>query len=172
MEELNKPPPSQNTQDTEIRVKDAELAQLLHQEELAQVERRQRERAAQEEASIAVLYEEYDTIQASIDADALFAHQRKFRAAQRAAEIRNKPPTKTQLRNMMITYLKNMGKFNHNQLKRKSYEELQRLYKREKKWINDLVPMDSEKEEKKLVETESVGKKGKRIKRVADLALK
>ncbi|GKE78258.1 hypothetical protein Tco_1544378, partial [Tanacetum coccineum] len=28
---------------------------------------------AQEEASIAVLYEEYDTIQASIDADALFA---------------------------------------------------------------------------------------------------
>ncbi|GJW16326.1 hypothetical protein Tco_0020459 [Tanacetum coccineum] len=52
---------------------DAELAQLMHQEELTQVERRQRERAAQEEASIAALYEEYDTIQASIDADALFA---------------------------------------------------------------------------------------------------
>ncbi|GJW59217.1 hypothetical protein Tco_0105948 [Tanacetum coccineum] len=176
---------------------DAELAQLLHQEELAQVERRQRERAAQEEASIAALYEEYDTIQASIDADALFAArlqqeereqftieeraqflvetiaaQRKFRAAQRAAEIRSKPPTKTQLRNMMITYLKNMGKFNHNQLKGKSYEELQRLYEREQKWINDFVPMDSEKEEKKSVEPESVGKKGKRIKRVADSALK
>ncbi|GJW42077.1 hypothetical protein Tco_0070876 [Tanacetum coccineum] len=44
---------------------DAELAQLLHQEELAQVERRQRERAAQKEASIAAHYEEYDTIQAS-----------------------------------------------------------------------------------------------------------
>ncbi|GJT39209.1 hypothetical protein Tco_0939074 [Tanacetum coccineum] len=51
---------------------DAELAQLLHQEELAQVERRQRERAAQEEASIAALYEEYDTIQHSIYVDALF----------------------------------------------------------------------------------------------------
>ncbi|GJX74666.1 putative ribonuclease H-like domain-containing protein [Tanacetum coccineum] len=112
---------------------DAELAQLLHQEELAQVERRQRERAAQEEASIAALYEEYDTIQASIDADALFAArlqqeereqftieeraqflvetiaaQRKFRAAQRAVKIRSKPPTKTQIRNMMITYLKNI----------------------------------------------------------------
>ncbi|GKF12416.1 hypothetical protein Tco_0050342, partial [Tanacetum coccineum] len=49
---------------------DAELAQLLHQEKLAQVERRQRERAAQEEASIATLYEEYDTIQASINVDA------------------------------------------------------------------------------------------------------
>ncbi|GKF61284.1 hypothetical protein Tco_0181338, partial [Tanacetum coccineum] len=31
-------------------------AQLLHQEELTQVERRQRDRAAQEEASIAALY--------------------------------------------------------------------------------------------------------------------
>ncbi|GJS47546.1 hypothetical protein Tco_0597667 [Tanacetum coccineum] len=100
------------------------------------------------------------------------AAQRKFRAAQRAAEIRSKPPTKTQLRNMMITYLKNMGKFNHNQLKGKSYEELQRLYEREQKWINDFVPMDSEKEEKKSVEPESEGKKGKRIKRVADSALK
>ncbi|GJT94740.1 hypothetical protein Tco_1090258 [Tanacetum coccineum] len=38
---------------------DAELAQLMHQEELTQVERRQRERAAQEEAFIAALYEEY-----------------------------------------------------------------------------------------------------------------
>ncbi|GJR97857.1 hypothetical protein Tco_0270031 [Tanacetum coccineum] len=140
---------------------------------------------------------QYDTIQANIDADALFAArlqqeereqftieeraqflvetiaaQRKFRAAQRAVEIRSKPPTKTQLRNMMITYLKNMGKFNHNQLKGKSYEELQRLYEREQKWINDFVPMDSEKEEKKSVEPESEGKKGKRIKRVADSALK
>ncbi|GJT08320.1 hypothetical protein Tco_0842782 [Tanacetum coccineum] len=100
------------------------------------------------------------------------AAQRKFRAAQRAAEIRSKPPTKTQLRNIMITYLNNMGKFNHNQLKGKSYKELQRLYEREQKWINDFVPMDSEKEDKKSVEPEIEGKKGKRIKRVADLALK
>ncbi|GJT48059.1 hypothetical protein Tco_0974216 [Tanacetum coccineum] len=100
------------------------------------------------------------------------AAQRKFRAAQRAVEIKSKPPTKTQLRNMMITYLKNMGKFNHNQLKGKSYEELQRLYEREQKWIHDFVPMDSKKEDKKSVEPESEGKKGKRIKRVADSTLK
>ncbi|GKF89308.1 hypothetical protein Tco_0263271, partial [Tanacetum coccineum] len=42
----------------------------------------------------------------------------------------------------------------------------------EQKWINDFVPMDSEKEEKKSVEPEIEGKKGKRIKRVADSALK
>ncbi|GJZ56143.1 hypothetical protein Tco_0611336 [Tanacetum coccineum] len=80
---------------------------------------------------------------------------RKFRATQRAAKIRSKPPTKTQLRNMMMTYLKNMGKFTHSQLKGKSYEDLQRLYEREQKWINDFVPMNSEKEEKKKEELES-----------------
>ncbi|GJT81824.1 hypothetical protein Tco_1056166 [Tanacetum coccineum] len=140
--------------------------------ELAQVERRQKERAAQEEASMAALYEEYDTIQASIDVDALFAARLQQEEREQAAEIRSKPPTKTQLKNMMIPYLKNIGKFNHNQLKAKSYEELQRLYEMEQKWIHDFVPMDSEKEEKKLVDPESEGKKGKRIKRVANLELK
>ncbi|GKE71589.1 hypothetical protein Tco_1529661 [Tanacetum coccineum] len=52
---------------------DVELAQRLHEEELAELEKRQKERVAQEEASMAALYEEYDTIQASIDVDALFA---------------------------------------------------------------------------------------------------
>ncbi|GJZ26404.1 hypothetical protein Tco_0570657 [Tanacetum coccineum] len=52
---------------------DAELAQRLHEEELAELERRQKERVAQEEASMAALYEEYDIIQASIDVDALVA---------------------------------------------------------------------------------------------------
>ncbi|GJV13278.1 hypothetical protein Tco_1354819 [Tanacetum coccineum] len=52
---------------------DAELAQRLYEEELAEVEIAQKERQTQEEASMAALYEEYDTIQASIDADALFA---------------------------------------------------------------------------------------------------
>ncbi|GKE09181.1 hypothetical protein Tco_1412732 [Tanacetum coccineum] len=114
------------------------------------LERSQTERAAQEKASMDAIYEEYDNIQASIDADALFAAkiqqeereqftveerarflaeiiatQRKFRAIQRAAEIRSKPPTKNQLRNMMMTFLKNMGRFTHNQLKGKSYEDLQ-----------------------------------------------
>nr|GFC90610.1 hypothetical protein [Tanacetum cinerariifolium] len=69
--------------------------------------------------------------------------ERKRFAAQRAEQIRNKPPTKAQLRNKMITYLKNMGSFTYNQLKNKSLEEIQKLYEREPKWINDFVPMDS-----------------------------
>ncbi|GJS55437.1 hypothetical protein Tco_0628799 [Tanacetum coccineum] len=44
----------------------------------------------------------------------------------------------------MVTYLKHMGKYTHNQIKSKSFEEIQKLYEREQKWINDFVPIDSE----------------------------
>ncbi|GJZ37890.1 ribonuclease H-like domain-containing protein [Tanacetum coccineum] len=86
------------------------------------------------------------------------AAQRKFRAAQRAAEIRSKPPTKTQLRNLMMTYLKNTGGYKHSQLKGKTYEEIHELYERQQKRNQDFIPMDSEKEAQKS---------GKRLKRVA-----
>ncbi|GJT78707.1 hypothetical protein Tco_1045432 [Tanacetum coccineum] len=58
--------------------------------------------------------------------------------------ISNKPPTRAQLRNKIVTYLKYMGKYTHNQLKIKSLEEIQKLYEREQIWIKDFVPMDSE----------------------------
>ncbi|GJU93804.1 ribonuclease H-like domain-containing protein [Tanacetum coccineum] len=100
-----------------------------------ELDKAQIERERQEEATNVTLTEEFDEIKARIDVDALFAiklqqeereqftieeraqilvetiaSQRKFRAAQRAAEIRSKPPTKTQLRNLMMTYLKNTEK--------------------------------------------------------------
>ncbi|GKA59440.1 hypothetical protein Tco_0758753 [Tanacetum coccineum] len=52
---------------------DAELAQRLQEEELAELDRAQIERQRQEEATNAALTEEFDEIQARIDADALFA---------------------------------------------------------------------------------------------------
>ncbi|GJY62558.1 hypothetical protein Tco_0463215 [Tanacetum coccineum] len=98
-----------------------------------------RERQREEETSKAAIAEMYDEVQAGIDADALFvaklqqeereeytiekrakflaetiAAQRKFRVAQRSAEIRSRPPTKSQLRNLMMTYLKNMGGYKHS----------------------------------------------------------
>ncbi|GKC99570.1 hypothetical protein Tco_1169845 [Tanacetum coccineum] len=57
----------------DLKIQEAELAQRLHEEELTELERRQKERVAQEKASMDALYEEYDTIQANIEADALFA---------------------------------------------------------------------------------------------------
>ncbi|GJU75121.1 hypothetical protein Tco_1272191 [Tanacetum coccineum] len=98
---------------------DEELALRLHSEEQAEFKRLQKVRVAQEEASRAVIYEEIDNIQAMIEAES-----KRFFAAQRVVEQRSKPPTKTQMRNRMCTYLKNMGGYKHNQLKGKSYEEI------------------------------------------------
>ncbi|GJU83624.1 hypothetical protein Tco_1285989 [Tanacetum coccineum] len=72
------------------------------------------------------------------------AAQRKFKAAQRSAEIRSRPPTKSQLRNLMMTYLKNIGGYKHSQLKAKTFAEIQGLYERHKRVIDDFKPMDSD----------------------------
>ncbi|GJY58508.1 hypothetical protein Tco_0458400 [Tanacetum coccineum] len=101
------------------------------------------ERERQEEASKVAIAEMFDE---------------KQLADERAAAIRNKPPTKIQLRNLMMTYLKNMGGYKHSQLKGKSYEEIQGLYERQQTRIQDFTPMDSEKEAQKP---------GKKLKRVA-----
>ncbi|GJW28345.1 hypothetical protein Tco_0045220, partial [Tanacetum coccineum] len=85
--------------------RDAEIAQRLHEEEKVELERMQRERAAQEEASNAALIAEFDNVQVRMETDALFTY---------------------------------------NQLKNKSFEEIQKLYEKEQKWIKDFIPMDSE----------------------------
>ncbi|GKF08454.1 hypothetical protein Tco_0042678, partial [Tanacetum coccineum] len=158
---------------------DAELAQRLHEEELAELDRAKKERQKQEEAASATLAEEFDEIQARIDADyelavrltheeqerarllaKFFERRKKQLAAERAEVIRNKPPTRAQVRNRMITYLKHMGKYTHQQLKHKTLEELHKLYQKEQKWVNDFKPMDSEEVGSN---TKNVGKRIKRI---------
>ncbi|GJZ86290.1 hypothetical protein Tco_0657900 [Tanacetum coccineum] len=80
----------------------------------------------------------------------MIAERKRLFTVQRAEQIRNKPPTRAQLRNKMVTYLKHMGKYTHSQMKSKSIEEIQKLYEREQKWINDFVPIDSELEVQRL----------------------
>ncbi|GJZ89047.1 hypothetical protein Tco_0660829 [Tanacetum coccineum] len=123
---------------------DKELAREIEAKEQAELERIHKERAAQEEASRAAIYEEWDNEQAMMEADyelaanlqenereamsieeksrrlaELIRERKKFFATQRAEAIRNKPPTKTQRRNQMIQYLKNMAGYSHAQLKDK-----------------------------------------------------
>ncbi|GKE45017.1 hypothetical protein Tco_1472301 [Tanacetum coccineum] len=123
----------------------------------------------QEEATSAALAKEFDEIQARIDANheltvrltheeqekytieerarlllEFFERSKKKLAAERAEAIKNKPPTRTQVRNRMIAYLKHMGKYTHQQLKHKNFKEVQKLYEREKKWINDFKPIDDD----------------------------
>ncbi|GJV18123.1 hypothetical protein Tco_1363446, partial [Tanacetum coccineum] len=145
-------PPTTTT--TAFEDEDLTIAQTLikMRSEKAKFERKQRiarQRAAEQEAKDASLIEQMEDIQARMDADELLAERlqqkereqftveeksrmlvemiaerKRFFAAQRAEQIRNKPPTRAQLRNKMVTYLKHMGK--------------------EQKWINDFVPIDSE----------------------------
>ncbi|GKB95432.1 hypothetical protein Tco_0981569 [Tanacetum coccineum] len=78
------------------------------------------------------------------------AAQRRFLAQQRAAEIRSRPPTRTQLRNQMMTYLKHVGGKKHSDLKNKNFEEIQILIIRElNKKVVGTKKADSIKEESK-----------------------
>ncbi|GJY85193.1 hypothetical protein Tco_0499219, partial [Tanacetum coccineum] len=70
--------------------------------------------------------------------------RKKHFAMLRAEEKRRKPPTKAQKRNLMSTYLKNMGGYKHIQLNIKSYEEIQKLFDNEMTRVNTFIPMDSE----------------------------
>ncbi|GKF58652.1 hypothetical protein Tco_0172189, partial [Tanacetum coccineum] len=119
-----------------------------------------------------VLATEFDYIQARLNADQILAEkiqqeereqysiedrakflhdtiaaQRKFLAEQRYVAIRNKPPTISQLRNQMITYLKHVANKKHAELKSKSFEEIQVLYERYKKQDQTFVAIGSEEDE-------------------------
>ncbi|GJR48227.1 hypothetical protein Tco_1316330 [Tanacetum coccineum] len=70
--------------------------------------------------------------------------KKKHFAAMKAQEERNKPPTKAQKRNTMSTYLKNMAGYKYNQLKNKSFDDIQKLFDKAMKRVNSFVDMDTE----------------------------
>ncbi|GJZ85158.1 hypothetical protein Tco_0650497 [Tanacetum coccineum] len=76
------------------------------------------------------------------------AAQRKFLAQQRSEAIRNRPPTKNQLRNQMMTYLKHVGNFKHAELKIKKFEEVQALYEKIKRSDEDFISIGSVEDER------------------------
>ncbi|GJS61803.1 hypothetical protein Tco_0656587 [Tanacetum coccineum] len=140
----------------------AEIVTLKERVKKLEKKRRQKE----EEANIALI-ESFENTQAMMDADFQLAQQmltekqehlsieeksklfvellekrKKHFAALRAKEKRNKPPTKTQKR--MYTYLKNMVGYKHNQLNRKSYDEIQEMFDKEMKRENTFVDIDTE----------------------------
>ncbi|GJX04488.1 retrovirus-related pol polyprotein from transposon TNT 1-94 [Tanacetum coccineum] len=142
-------------------------------QELADLEEAQRCNKWKEAAQEA-LATEFDYIQARLNADQILAEKiqqeereqysiedrakflhdtiampnRKILAEQRSAAIRNKPPTISQLRNQMITYLKHVANKKHAELKSKSFEEIQVLYERYKKQIRHFVAIWEVQEEK------------------------
>ncbi|GKB05373.1 hypothetical protein Tco_0833568 [Tanacetum coccineum] len=159
---------------------DEEMARKVQEEWEGEEERK---RLAEEEATNDALIRNYDDIKARIEADRLLAEklqeeereqftieerakflhdtivaQRKFLAQQRSEAIRNIPPTKNQLRNQMITYLKHVGNFKHADLKTKKFEEIQALYEKIKRSDEDFISIGEDEHKKclKIVTFESI----------------
>ncbi|GKC01085.1 hypothetical protein Tco_0987221, partial [Tanacetum coccineum] len=149
---------------------DEELARKVQEEWEAEEERN---RIAEENAANEDLIRDFDDIKARIEADRLLAEklqeqereqftieerakflhdtiaaQRKFLAQQRSEAIRNKPPTKNQLRNQMMTYLKHVGNYKHAELKIKKFEEVQALYEKIKRSDEDFISIGSAEDER------------------------
>ncbi|GJS11706.1 putative ribonuclease H-like domain-containing protein [Tanacetum coccineum] len=166
--------------------KDEEVARKVQEEWEAEEEKK---RLAEEEATKVALTNEYDFIQARINADKILAEelqkeerekftieqrakflhdtiaaQRKFLAQQRSEAIRNKPPTRNQLRNQMMTYLKHVGGKKHSDLKTKTFEEIQVLYERLKRQDQNFVAIGSAKDERQIKELNKDPKKKRVIK--------
>ncbi|GJX82037.1 hypothetical protein Tco_0331518 [Tanacetum coccineum] len=149
---------------------DEELARKIQEEWEGEEERN---RIAEEKAANEALIRNFDDIKARIEADRLLAEklqeqereqftieerakflhdtiaaQRRFLAQQRSEAIRNKPPTKNQLRNQMMTYLKHVGNFKHAELKIKKFEEVQALYEKIKRSDEDFISIGSAEDER------------------------
>nr|GEU91363.1 hypothetical protein [Tanacetum cinerariifolium] len=74
----------------------------------------------------------------------LMDKRKKHFARLGAEKIRSKPPTKSQKRNQICTYLNNMENYKHIQLKNKIFKEIQVLFNNNMKSIESFVPMDTE----------------------------
>ncbi|GJX28437.1 hypothetical protein Tco_0236516 [Tanacetum coccineum] len=146
---------------------DQEVALNLQAQLQAELEEEERlARQKEEEANIALI-ESWDNTQAMMDADyelaarlqsqeqeeltieeklklfiGLMDKSKKHFARLRVEDQRRKPPTKAQKRNQMCTYLRNMVGFTHNQLKNKSFDEVQKAFDNTMSWIDSFVPMD------------------------------
>ncbi|GJX27137.1 hypothetical protein Tco_0233433 [Tanacetum coccineum] len=70
--------------------------------------------------------------------------RRKHFVAKRAEEKRNKPPTKTQQKNTMISYLKNMEGWKHKDLKDKDFDSIKELFNKGLKMVNMFVDFRTE----------------------------
>ncbi|GJU44405.1 hypothetical protein Tco_1201671 [Tanacetum coccineum] len=106
---------------------------------------------------LALRLQEEEREQFTVEERAKFLHdtiaaQRRFLAEQRAIAIRNRPPTRTQLRNQMMTYLKHVGNKKHSDLKNKTFEEIQGLYEKVKRFDESFTAVGSTEDERKIKE--------------------
>ncbi|GKD90751.1 hypothetical protein Tco_1366258, partial [Tanacetum coccineum] len=84
----------------------------------------------------------------------LLEQRRKHFAAKRAKKKRNKPPTKTQQKKIMNTYLKNMEGWKHKDLKSKDFDSIKELFDKAFTRVNMFVDFRTELVEGKIAEVD------------------
>ncbi|GKA16938.1 hypothetical protein Tco_0696775, partial [Tanacetum coccineum] len=169
---------------------DEEMARKVQEEWEGEEERN---RLAEEKATNDALIRNCNDIKARIEADRLlaaklqeeereqftieerakFLHdtiaaQRKFFVQQRSEAIRNRPPTKNQLRNQMMTYLKHVGNFKHSDLKTKKFEEIQAMYEKIKRSDEDFISIGSAEDERLIKKINEKGIDSSKIEMVKE----
>ncbi|GJR32172.1 hypothetical protein Tco_1108404 [Tanacetum coccineum] len=137
------------------------------QEQLDEEERKRIARVHEEASSFNI--EEWEDIQATIEADEelaqriqaeerekyseaekarllaeLINQRKRYFTQQRAEERRNKPLTQAQQRTYMSNYIKHMGSHTLQQLKRLSFDELKNLFEATMRRVGAFVPMETE----------------------------
>ncbi|GJT65368.1 hypothetical protein Tco_1016848 [Tanacetum coccineum] len=74
----------------------------------------------------------------------LINQRKRYFAAQRAKERRNKPPTQAQQRTYMSNYIKHMGGYTLQQLRGYSFDEIKILFETTMRSVNTFIPIESE----------------------------
>nr|GEU58426.1 ribonuclease H-like domain-containing protein [Tanacetum cinerariifolium] len=101
--------------------------------------------------------EEFSEVQKARLLVELIEKRKKHFATLRAQEKRNKPPTKTQMKSQMSTYLRHMGGYKQSHLKGSSFDEIKKLFDKEitkKQKVDENVEpvIDDSEELKKCIE--------------------
>ncbi|GJX25868.1 hypothetical protein Tco_0232164 [Tanacetum coccineum] len=75
--------------------------------------------------------------------------RKKFFAAKRAEEQRNKPPTKAEQRKRMCTYMKHMAGYKDKDFKGMNFDAVKKMFDKVYKHVNDFVSKDTKSSRKK-----------------------
>nr|GEZ29839.1 hypothetical protein [Tanacetum cinerariifolium] len=96
----------------------------------------------QEAARLTKEREEFPKVQKARLLVELIEKRKKHFVALRTQEKRNKPPTKTQMKSQMSTYMRHMGGYKQSHLKGRSFDEIKELFDREMRKVNDFVAIN------------------------------
>nr|GEZ56476.1 hypothetical protein [Tanacetum cinerariifolium] len=164
-----------------IKAAKPKVARTLEAEMRAKMEEEERIAREKDKAN-RVMIEEWDDVHAIIDANRqlekqiqaqereqlfikersrflaeLIESKRKLFSAKRAKEIRNKPPTKAYQKSLMCTYMRNIKGFKQKDFKRKSLDNIEKIFDKVYKRVNTFVDMDTKNVEESLKKTQAEG---------------